>query len=85
MGSAAETEVGASYINGQEAIPLQQALKEMRHTQPPTTMQVNNTFSVGFANGTVEQKRSKAIGMQFFGIQDRAKQVQFIIYWRPGT
>ena len=27
MGSAAETEVGASYINIQEAIPLQQSLK----------------------------------------------------------
>ena len=27
MGSAAETEVGASYINGQEDIPLRQALE----------------------------------------------------------
>ena len=57
----------------------------MGHPQPPTPMQVNNTFSVGFANGTVKQKRSKAIDMSFYWIKDRAKQGKFIIYWQPGT
>ena len=85
MGSAAETEVGASYINGQEAIPLQQALKEMGHTQPHTTMQVDNAFAIGFANGTVKQKRPKAIDVYFLWVQDEAKQGHFIIYWRPVT
>ena len=36
MGSAAETEVGASYINDHEDIIIQQALEEMGHPQSPT-------------------------------------------------
>ena len=85
MGSAAETEVGDSYITGQESIPLHQALEKMGNPQLPTPMQVENTFSVGFANVTVKQKISKAIDMHFYWIQYLAKQGQFIIYWRPGT
>ena len=85
MGSAAEIEVGTSYINGQDAIPVRQALEEMGNPQPHTPMQVDNTFDVGFANGTVKQKISKAIDMRFYCIQNHAKQGQFIIYWRPGT
>ena len=81
MGSAAKTEVGASYINGQEAIHLHQDFEEMGHTQPPTPMQVDNYFSVGFSNGTVKLNISKAIDMRFYWIQDRAKKGQFIIYW----
>ena len=57
----------------------------MGHPQPPTPMQAENTFSVGFANGTVKQKISKAIDIRFYWIQDWSKQGQFIIYWRPGT
>jgi hypothetical protein len=48
-------------------------------------MQVDNTTSVGFANSTIKQKRSKAIDMRFYWLQDRSKQGQFIIYWRPGS
>ena len=83
MGSTAETEVGDSYINGQEAIPLRQALEDMGHTQPPTPMQVDNNFAVVFASGTTKEKISKAIDMRFYWTQDRAKQGQFIIYWLP--
>ena len=57
----------------------------MGHPQPPNPMQAGNTFAVGFSNGTVEQKRSKAIDMQFYWIWDRSKKGQFIIYWWPGT
>jgi hypothetical protein len=85
MGSAAEAEIGASYVNGQEAIPLRTALEELGHPQPPTPMQVDNTTAVGFANDTIKQKRSKAIDMRFYWIQDRARQGQFLIYWRPGS
>lgn len=85
MGSAAEAEIGATYVNGQEAMPIRTALEEMHHPQPPTPMQVDNTTAVGFANDTIKQKRSKAIDMRFYWIQDRTKQGQFIIYWRPGA
>ena len=85
MGSTAESEIGASYINGKEEIPIRTALEEMGHPQPPTLMRVYNTTAVGFANSTIKQKLSKAIDMRFYWIQDRTKQGQFVIYWRPGN
>ena len=71
MGLAAEAEIGASYTNGKEAIPICTALEEMGHPQPPTPMQVNSTTAVGFSNSAIKQKRSKAIDMRFYWIQDR--------------
>jgi hypothetical protein len=50
MRSAAEAEIGASYVNGQETIPIRNTLKELGHPQLPTPMQVDNTITVGFAN-----------------------------------
>jgi hypothetical protein len=85
MGSAAEAEIGATYINGQEAIPIRTTLEELGHPQPPTPMQVDNSTAEGFANDTIKQKRSKAIDMRFYWIKDRTRQGQFLVYWRPGT
>jgi hypothetical protein len=85
MGSADEAEIASSYMNGQEAIPIWTTLEEMGHPQPPTPVQVNNSTAEGFANDTIKQKQSKAIDMQFYWIQDRTRQGQFLIYWRPGA
>jgi hypothetical protein len=85
MGSAAEAEIGATYINGQEAVPIRTTLTEMGHPQPPTPMQVDNSTAVGFANDTIKQKRSKAIDMRFHWIKDRTARRQFLVYWRPGS
>ena len=66
MGSAAEAEIGAAYINGWEAILIRTTLQEMNHPHPPTKMQVNNTTAIGFATDTIKQKRTKAIDMRFY-------------------
>jgi hypothetical protein len=84
MASAAEAEVGALFLNGQDAIPLRTTLHELGHPQPPTPMQTDNSTAAGFANDTIKQKRSKAMDMRFYWIKDRVRQKQFIIYWRPG-
>ena len=85
MGSAAEVEIGATYVCAQEALPIRQMLIDMGHPQPPTPVQVDNTTAVGFANKTIKQKRSKAIDMRFYWIQDRTEQGHFHIYWSPGA
>jgi hypothetical protein len=54
------------------------------HWQPPTPVQTNNSTATGFADDTVKQKCSKAMDMRFYWIKDHVRQVQFIIYWRPG-
>ena len=84
MGSADEAEIGATYINGQEAVPIRTLLLELGHPQPDTPIQANNSTENGFANDTIKQKQSKAIDMRFYWIHDRTSQGQFLIYWQPG-
>ena len=85
MASAAEAEVAALFVDSQEAVPIRTMLEEMGHPQPPTPIQADNSTATGFANNTIKQKRSKAMDMRFYWIQDRVRQGQFLIYWRPGT
>ena len=85
MGSADEAEIGATYLNGQESIPICTTLTEMGHLQPPTTIQVKNSTVKGFGNRTIKQKRSKAIDVPFYWAQDHVRQGQFLIYWKPGS
>jgi hypothetical protein len=59
MGAAAKAEISATYINGQEAIPIQTTLEELGHPQAPTTMQVDNSTAEGFANDTIKQNPAR--------------------------
>ena len=43
MSSASEVEIGAMYVNAQEAVPAWQNLNEMGHRQLQTIMQTDNT------------------------------------------
>ena len=71
MGSAAEAEIGAAYINSQEAVPIRNLLRKLGHPQPATPIQVDNSTADGFAKDTIKQKRTKAINMRFYWIRDR--------------
>ena len=84
MGSAAEVEIGAAYINSQEAVLIHTLLLELVHPQTSTTIQVDNSTTDGFSNNTIKQKRSKATDMHFYWIHDCTSQGQFINYWQPG-
>ena len=63
MASAAEAEIGDTFHNGQEAVPIRTNLQELGPLQPPTPIRVNNSTAEGFANGTIKQKTSKAINV----------------------
>ena len=85
MTSAAETEIGALFVNGQEAAYIWTVLKEMGHPQTePTPIVTDNSTAEGFANNNIKVKRSKAMDMRFYWIQDRTGQGQFAIYWERG-
>ena len=84
MGSAAEAEIGATYTNGQEAVPIRTLLRELGHPQLSTHMQVDNSTAVGFVNETIKQKIFKAIDMRFYRIRNRTSRGQFLVYWKPG-
>ena len=84
MASAAEAEVGALFMNGQEAVAMRNYLIDMGHPQPATPMSTDNSTAKGIVTGTIKQKRSKSIDMRFYWVKDRYDQNQFRIYWIPG-
>jgi hypothetical protein len=85
MASAAEAEIGAMFINGQEGSHMRNTLAEIGHPQvDPTPLTVDNKVAVGFGNEEIKQKRSKAIDMRFYWIQDRIRQGEYTAYWQRG-
>ena len=85
MASAAEAETAALFHNTQHGAMIRTILEEMGHPQPPTPVQTDNSTAVGLANGTIRQRKSKAMDMRFYWVQDRVKQGQFLVYWNKGS
>ncbi len=52
--SAAEAELGALFLNAQEAKVFQLILAELGHPQPPTPIHIDNTTTVGIVNNTIK-------------------------------
>ena len=84
MYSAAEAEIGATFINAKDALPIRTTIEELGHPQPHTPMQVDNSTAVGFANDTIKKKRSTAIDIHLYWIRDFTHQGHFKICWGPG-
>ena len=65
IGSAVEAEIGAAHMMAHQGTEIRVCLIEMGHPQLSTSIEVDSTTVVGFANKTIEQKLSKAIDMRF--------------------
>ena len=63
VSSAAEAEYGGLFINAKSAVPLRQALIDMGHPQPPTSIQTDDDAATGLTNQTIKQKHSKTVDM----------------------
>jgi hypothetical protein len=83
--SAAETEVVGLFMNAKELLPMRTTLEKLGHPQQATPIRTDNITACDIANKTVKQRRSKAIDMRLYWLQDRVKQGQFHIYWAPGA
>ncbi len=81
---AAEAELGALFLNEQEAKIIRLILTELSHPQPPTPIHIDNTTTVGINNNTVKQQQSRAMEMLYFWLLDGESHQQFKFYWRPG-
>ena len=53
MTSAAEAELGALFLNCQDAVTIRITIEEMGHSQPPTPVQVDNSTALGITTATV--------------------------------
>ena len=82
--SAAEAELGALFLNAQEAKVVRLILEEMGHKQPPTPIHVDNTTAVGIVNSTIKRQRSRAMEMRYFWLLDQEVQKRFKIAQHPG-
>ena len=85
MDSAAETETGAIFLNGQQAVPILTALIEMGHPQLPTPIKTESATSHGILTSNMCRKRSKDFDMRFYWMRCRIKQNQFRLYCHKGT
>ena len=52
--SVAEAELGALFLNAQEAKVIRLVLAELGHPQPPTPIHIDNTTTVGIVNNTIK-------------------------------
>ena len=83
--SAAEAELGSLFLNAKKGKEMITTLTEMGHPQPPVPIHVDNSTTVGIANKTIKQQRSRAMEMRYFWVQDQVKNKHFIITWYPGS
>jgi hypothetical protein len=80
MAAASEAEIAALVHTGQEAVHFRQVLKELDRPQPgPTQITTDNS------NKRTKIKRSKAMDMRFYWVQDRVEQGQLAVKWARGT
>jgi hypothetical protein len=82
--SATKAEMGALFLNAQEAKILHLTLDELGHPQPPTPIHTDNTTTVGIVNNTIKRQRSRAMGMRYFWLLDGKTQKYFKFYYMPG-
>ena len=85
MSSAAEAEIGATFLNAREAIPARNALIKTGHPQGQTPIQPDNSTAHIACNNKMPGKRRKSWDMRFFWTRCKESQKMFRIYWRPGT
>ena len=82
--SAAEAELGALFLNAQEAKIMRLTLEEMGHPQPPTPIHCNNTTAVGIVHNTIKRQRSRAMNMRYFWLLCQEAQRILAIRHHPG-
>ena len=82
--SVAEAELGALFLNAQEAKVICIVLEELGHPQPPTPIHVDNTTTVGIVNNTIKRQLSRAMEMRYFWLLDGEVQKLFRFYYQPG-
>ena len=84
MASATEAELGALYMGAQGAVGLRDCLGAMGHAQPATPMGTGNNTANGATNGTMGQKRRKAIDVRSYWVRGRVGQGQPRVSWDAG-
>jgi hypothetical protein len=65
MSSATKAELAGLYIMAREGVYIRIILEELRHKQPPTPLQTDNTMADVILNGKIQPKQTKAMDIRF--------------------
>ena len=84
LASAMEAEIGALFLNCQQAEILRTTLGELGHPQPVTNIITDNKTANNIINGDAKQRRTKAMDMRYNWVLDRQTRLHFLVSWRPG-
>ncbi len=82
--SSAEAELGTLFFNAQEANIIRLVFEKLGHPQPPTSIRIDNTTTVGIVNNTIKQQQSRTTEMRYFWLLDGEAQQLFWLYYQPG-
>jgi hypothetical protein len=82
--SAAEAELGALFLNAQEAKIMRLTIFELGHPQPPNPIHIDNKTVVGIVNNTIKGQRSRMMEMRYFWLLDGEAQKYFAFHYHPG-
>ena len=82
--STAGAELGALFLNAQEARILRLILLEIDHPQPRTPVYVDSITAVGIVKHTIKCQRSRAMEMRYFWLLDQKNNRYFKVYYQPG-
>ncbi len=64
--STAEAELGALFLNTQEAKVFRLVLAKLEHPRPPTPIHIDNTTTVGIVNNPIKCQQSRSMEMRYF-------------------
>jgi hypothetical protein len=82
--SAAEAELGALFLNAQEAKVIRLILTEMGHPQPKIPIHIDNTTAVGIVNNTIKRQRSRAMETRYWWLLNAKAQDIFTFHYHAG-
>ena len=82
--SAAETECGGLFDNGQMAIVIQRTLEAMGHKQQATRIKTDNDTANSFVHSTIRLKQSKTWDMRYNWPRGGIAQTLLKVFWDRG-
>ena len=84
VASAAEAETGGLFHNAQTGLIVRQALSDLGHPQPPTSLKTDNSTANSFVHNNMKQKRSKSWDMRYHWLRDSKTKGNYNIFWASG-
>ena len=83
--SAAAAELGALFLNTQEAKVVHLILEELGHPQPQIPVHIDNSTAMGIVNSAIKRHRSRSIEMCYFWLLNQEAQKMFQFLYQPSA